>query len=479
MRAISIGAAPIGGLEKFYEELDRLTIPELGCILRFDIIPWGNERKQINMAIASGEYDFIPGGNFSDYRSMAYRNAFLDINEYLHLVPALVEHYNLTGVDILKQSEIDGNLYGIPQYGMPGLVNVFEGFFYREDLRKEWGVQPVTSFETLEAYLYRAKEDPRYANYPLITDNRVWTSLWYMLASGKYLEIISVTETPYAVVRVDDIYTPISRMETPEFEHVLSIVKKWYDDGILESDILAFSDNEGQRAMELMKADRKPCETNAPLWAINNWYIADLYDANPLWEFEFYDYTMHTSPAYIKSAASNTVISISSKTKYPEAAIMLLEKLHTDQRYYDLLVYGVRGENYYLNEDGIYFDGILRENRLSGWTGAADEFMSYFYVGSQHKQWNEVYNREIRNAIELTTGAPAFPFDGFFLNVTGLMEYVEKMDEVKSKYFQPLLCGVSNDLSGDYGTAIKMLRETGISGYLSEVERQLQVLRND
>ena len=33
-------------MDEIYEQLDALTIPELNCTLRFDFIPWGNERKQ-------------------------------------------------------------------------------------------------------------------------------------------------------------------------------------------------------------------------------------------------------------------------------------------------------------------------------------------------------------------------------------------------------------------------------------------------
>ena len=55
LRAITVGTMPENGMDEFYEELDDMT-EELGCHLRFDYIPWGDERSQINMAIASGEY---------------------------------------------------------------------------------------------------------------------------------------------------------------------------------------------------------------------------------------------------------------------------------------------------------------------------------------------------------------------------------------------------------------------------------------
>ena len=133
-RAIYLGNAPDEGMDELYRQLDELTVKELGCTLRFEFIPWGNERKQLNIAIVSGEYDFIPGGVFSDYRTLVGKNAFLNLNDYLYLVPDLVEHYQTYSESALKDCEISGGLYGIPQFSPGGIKNSNEGFFYREDL---------------------------------------------------------------------------------------------------------------------------------------------------------------------------------------------------------------------------------------------------------------------------------------------------------------------------------------------------------
>lgn len=190
-RAITLGNMPEGGMDEIYRQLDALTIPELNCTLRFEFIPWGNERRQLNIVTASGEYDFIPGGVFSDYRTLVYKNAFLDMNQYLDAVPALAEHYAYFDENALKKCEINGGLYGLPQFGQGGIASVGEGFFYREDLRREWGLEEVYDLESMEAYLYRAKQDERYRDTPLVTDNRVWSSLWLLLTKGKYQEVNS------------------------------------------------------------------------------------------------------------------------------------------------------------------------------------------------------------------------------------------------------------------------------------------------
>ena len=43
LQAITLGNMPEGGLDSLYAQLDALTIPELGCRLRFTYIPWGDE----------------------------------------------------------------------------------------------------------------------------------------------------------------------------------------------------------------------------------------------------------------------------------------------------------------------------------------------------------------------------------------------------------------------------------------------------
>lgn len=97
----------------------------------------------------------------------------------------------------------------------------------------------------MEQYLYAAKEDPQFQDEALITDNRIWQSLWILLAGDRYWEVSSMQETPFVVVPADDPSVVLNRLETPEFQEVLEYLKKWKQDGILGADMLALSDNEG------------------------------------------------------------------------------------------------------------------------------------------------------------------------------------------------------------------------------------------
>lgn len=471
LHVLSMGTPPESGLDSFYKQLDALTIPELGCAIRITYIPWGNEKEEINIAIASGEYDLIPGGNFSDYRLQATKGAFVDINDYMDLVPKLEAHYKQYRDDYLEGCEIAGGLYGIPQYGVNELYSLGSGFFYREDLRKEWGLKPITNFETMEAYLYRGKKE--YGGAAMVTDNRIWTALWMMLASDKYMEISSISETPYVVASIDDPYTPISRFETEEFQNIIGIMEKWYDDGIISPSILGALNNEGISALEMLKNGEKPCETNSTSWAISSNYIPALTELYPDWEWGFLDYSLDVAPAFIRGGTLNTVISISSKSNYPEIAMLFLEKLHIDQRYYDLLVYGVEGEHYQLIDGKISSEGVKSVNRFPHLTGASDAYRLYDPV-SIYEKWDLVMKEYDEKAARKGAVGVYFPLDGFTFDSSNVNKIIKGFDDVLAYYLQPLYCGVTDNMADDYKEAIRVMKDASLEEYMEEVQRQLR-----
>ncbi len=469
-RAITLGNMPEGGMDEIYRQLDALTIPELNCTLRFDFIPWGNERSQLNIVTASGEYDFIPGGVFSDYRTLVYKNAFLDLNQYLDGVPALTEHYAIYDKDTLKKCEIGGGLYGLPQFGQGEIRSVGEGFFYREDLRREWGLPEIRDLATMEAYLYRAKQEEQYRDSPLVTDNRVWSSLWLLLTKGKYLEINSSLETPFVVVEADNPYVALSRMETPEFEEVLAYIQKWKRDGILDPDMLSRSDNEGELGKSLVLSNKKPCETNTPIWSLDSYWIPILSERHPDWEFGFFPYRSQDEKYYVGSLAGNSVISISSKTTEPELALKLLEKIHTDIRYYALVAYGVEGNNYNLVDGKISFDTVIPGNRFA-WTAVSDNAICYEAVPVNEK-WDEaVYHAIMEWNEEIVKTAENDPLDGFTIQQSGRQQ--EAFNQIWIQYFQPLVCGYGENYLQELDGAMERLEAAGFDRYLAAIQEQL------
>ena len=468
LRVMAMGNEPDYAVEEFYAQLDALTVPELGCVVRFSYIPWGDEKTTINNAIAAGEYDIYCNGVFTDYRSLAERNAFIDLNGYLDLTPQLVAHYQALSPDALAQCEINGGLYGFPQ--AEAVTTSRDGIFlYRDDLLAEWGLPPVTSFETMEDYLYAAKADPRFQAYPMIVDNRIWQCLWEMLSGREYMEITTMEDMRYAVVALDDPYRVVCRMETETFRTILAYVKQWYQDGIIDEKILGLTDNEGVQALAMLMAGQKPCETNSTVNAVGVHYMPYLLEAHPEWSWSLF-YNSQDALVYRKSMADATCISVSSRCQYPETAVRFIEKAHTDQRYYDLLVYGVEGMQYHLVDGRVSYEGISAAQQRVRWTGLVDSLMER-PVSTEDSPWLqtlEAYEQQIRWLEDVAGDSPLI---GLNLSMGGYD--TSGLDAAWDLYMKPLLCGITDDLEADYAAAMEALYAAGLQDYLDQVQRQL------
>lgn len=128
-----------------------------------------------------------------------------------------------------------------------------------------------------------------------------------------------------------------------------------------------------------MLAERKPCETNVPIWSVSASYIQSLATAHPEWTYGFFLYLSANQNFYRNETAVGSALYVSSRTKYPETAVRLLEKIHTDQRYYDLFLYGVDGIHYHNIDGAVSYEGISTANKY-GMTVANDSLLGRRYL---------------------------------------------------------------------------------------------------
>lgn len=462
LRGYTMGAAPAGGLDTFYRQLDELTVRDLGLRVRFDFIPWGDEKNQISRAIAAKKYDLYAGGAWSDFITFASKNAFADLAPLLDKVPDLVEHYN----GMLENAKMDGKLYGIPQYITPGGGS--EGLLYREDLRKQWNLPEITDLATAEQYLYKAKEV--YPDVSMINDKRFADNLWTLLAGSKYHTLIQ----GFVVAPIDKPYEAISMYDTPEYRQVLEYARRWHEDGIVDPSILAAPENSTGKTLELMKLDKKPLEFNNHFGAVSSGYIGVLMDLYPEFEYGWFDYYLGNVPSYLPYLSPNNIsmISVGAHSKHIEKALQFIAKAHTDQAYYNLLQYGVEGEHYKLDsENRIYFDGIPSENRKSGWTGLNDGTMNL--PAKYPDNWQALHDRIHAEGKRQANLGGESPYGGFVFNNAVVAKELASMEKVRSQYIQPLAVGIAQDMDEEWINARKQLKLAGMDAYLEELQKHL------
>ncbi len=183
----------------------------------------------------------------------------------------------------------------------------------------------------------------------------------------------------------------------------------------------------------------------------------------------WYDYLYNKAPAFLPSVTNSTAISINANSKNGLTALKFIEKAHTDQTYYYLIMFGVEGENYKLADGVPSTTEIESKNLKPGWTGLRDDYMHPVSV-SADPRWQADYDNKV------ATAKPAVgfsPLDGFSFNTADISAEIAALETVKSQYMLPLQCGVTKDIDSDLSKVKEKLEGAGLQKYLDALQAQL------
>ena len=100
------------------------------------------------------------------------------------------------------------------------------------------------------------------------------------------------------------------------------------------------------------------------------------------------------------------------------------------------------------------------------WTGLVDGYMET-EVPSENAYWQEQMDATRVTPEEFS------PLDGFIFDASSLSSETAALESVKAQYMTPLLCGVTQDMDGDYENVLAQLKKAGIEKYISEMQQQL------
>lgn len=465
LKALTMGEPPASGMEKIYEKLDELTIRDFGVILRFDFFSWGDEKNDISQAIMGKEYDLYCGGPWSDYTDLASKKAFANMNFMLIDVPELVNKYTQDGLELL---EINGGLYGIPQYDK--IEGKGEGILYREDLRTQKNIPEIEDFKSLEEFLYRVSEIS--SDTAMINNKDYYKKLWKLFLGEDYLFI---GNSDFCVASKESPYTVISVFETKEYLESIQKAKQWYDDGIVDKGILGMSN--GKASLYDMAEKEQPVEFCSYGSMIGESYLISLKKAMPDKELGWFSTSVKGSGIYKNSVnAEASMISIGAACQNPKIALKIIEKLHTDQEYYDLLMYGIENIHYQLMEDGaLDYREIRAEQIWEGWTGGYDsELKREIYYGNE---WDEIIREQNQVYDSYGEKNGENPLNGFLFVPNTLSHIMTALSDVKNQYLEPLEAGVSDNPELDLAVAIQKLKEAGFDDYKKEIQKQMDEFR--
>lgn len=277
-------------LQRIEDLLNEYTVEKINTKVHLALFSNADYMSQVNLMLASGEQLDIFRAYDVPQLTYIKDGTALDITEYID--NELKETRDVLYKDFLKQSTVDGKVYGIMNMGsqyVPG------GFTYRTDIAQELGLDmdSVSSIEDLPAIFEQVKA--AYPNMTILNHgsggmfNEIFFSrsgIFDPLGDGNIKE--SVSGTAY-----QDDATIVNLYETPEYKTYANM-----------------SANYGYPFETVQISDTMQWSVNNGTWMVN--------------------------------AAS----------KAPSAACKFLNLLYTDKYVDNLLIYGEEGVDYQLNEDG-------------------------------------------------------------------------------------------------------------------------------
>ncbi len=433
------------------DALNALSSKDLNCTVKWTFLGWDKWDQKYKLALSSGEtIDGIYTANWANYGSYAANGAFMELNDLAPKYAPLT--WKGLSATQWNQTKVDGKIYTVPcdwkEYAT-------DGYTYRVDIARKLGfTKPLQTLDDLEKFMDAVKKaDP--TTLPLNAvpseirgDYEFYTKDYLPLGENWWI--------------VEEIATGkiMSFYDTPAFKLMAARNKRWYEKGFWSKDVLSntiISEQLFKQGKNVV-GKQNPTKLNTLYQQVNK--------DHPDWEFGMVTVAEANSRVYSTPSVRNGM-AIPLSAKNPERALMYLDKLRSDARYYNLTNYGILGQHYTLDAKGNYVASSDNKGfgyqamQPWGWHVTAMELPTL----GDWAGYAEIYAR-LDKIVKVNKYA-TFIFDRTM--ISGIDAAVE---QVRAKYAIPIMCGAVADFDKAIVDLASQMKRAGFSTYLAEVQRQ-------
>jgi len=340
------------------EAANKIIGEKINATLDLQFINSGDFNEKMRMIMsAQEEYDLAYTANWANTFSNNVSNgAYIELDDLLKERKAL---YNIIPEKIWEALKVNGKTYGVPNYQI--MYNE-TGFWFKKDLIDKYNIDlsKVKKMEDLTP-IYQTIKDNEPDVIPLRAGN---ASTVFM---GDYHpEIDNLLAVNPKTWEVYDM--------KPTLMDRYKLMREWYQKGFFPSDVATLK-------------DERPLILEGKIFS-------RIVRIKPGVEGELqasYGYDFVTISASDKvlnySGAASALTGISTTSKNPERAMMLLELTNTDKELLNLLTYGIEGQDYVkIGTDKI-------EKKPDSYTFYAwqlgNQFIAYTLKGQDDSVWEE------------------------------------------------------------------------------------------
>ena len=326
-----------------FEQLNAKLKEKTGLTIKFEYI----DQTQYDLKFAAGDsFDLILCPDWLGYWQNASKGAFMELTEedFKEYIPYIWEK----GEEMLNAAMFEGKYYGIPgiQKVSPNRTIVARG-----DLMDKLGIDSLNTIDDIDAYLTGVVELNKKGEVNIVPYNSpgnapwmifsMWASDWGWAAPG------SLSYGGHIYYDITDekqqLFLAVDKKEVKEYS---DIVKRWYDAGVFSKSILSNTTS----AEEAYRNGK-----SAFAWvgspSVANILYNDLKKIPEAtnWDTRFYSMYSKYQKTY---NYLTTAVAVSATSKNKENALTVVNTLYEDKELYRLLLHGVEGKHYEVDENG-------------------------------------------------------------------------------------------------------------------------------
>ena len=492
-------------------EIQQIIAEKTGCKVKETWLTGQTAEEAIGTLIAGGEYpDFVEAGNGSV--QMYEAGALVPLDDYIDKYPNIKEYFTEQEWDQLRQS--DGHIYWIPQfsniYGEERVCTHNDEAFWIQARVLEWAGYPKIEtmdeyFDLIEAY---NEANPTMADgttknipYTILCDDWRYFCLenapefldgypndGSVIVDPEKLQVIDYNTTPTAkkyFQKLNEEYKkgivdPESFTQTYDeyiakisSGRVLGMIDQWWD--------FAYT---GEDAIKSAGLDEQGCQ----------------YVPLPITIEKGMHNQWHNSGGVLNVSSG---LAITTSCKDVEGALQFVNDL-LDQDIHDLRFWGVEGEDYLVDDDGMYYRTPEMRKQASDTAYKASHTCSYSYFpqysgtsrdgknamksDGQEQEFFDGLSEPIKKCFE-AYGAktyvemigtsekpgpwyPMYTFSSSMTTATPGGTAWTKMGEIKHQYLPKVV--MADDFEKGWDEYMKVYEECKAEDFISEMQAELE-----
>lgn len=450
-----IGDRPVDNDEVFAKINERLK-SEINTTLELKFMSWGEYEQKYPLIFASGEdWDIIYTADWCFYNAQATKQGFYEITR------ENLEKYAPMTAETMYPEAWEQAKVGDKVYMLPMNYKEITAYVYmaRGDLMDKYGITSVSSLDEAEKYLDAiAKNEPSLIPIDVGSDydklfffDRMWNKACYEKITG-----IGPWQATCNTGKLDDSVTVKGNFEQPEYLDIIKRLQDWKNRGFWSRNAVVNTQNNtesfqaGKSGLAMMNVN-----TAKSLYA-------NVTTEHPEWDVRVFD-AQDGVPAIVNSYIANGM-SIFSKSKNPERALMVLDYLRNDELCNSLFCYGIEGKHWEAAGDGMLKS--LSDSTKYGYDGNCN------WGVRNDKYWRTIEGG-IPNFNELNKNwvatAESGRFQNFVFNDANVKNEIAAMNEIFNSEYKLLGLGFTDDPEGD----IQKLKDKMIAAGAAKVYEEI------